>query len=117
MPPTSNFGQDITNANENSGNRGDGGGNGGDPNGGGGGGGGSAASMIERMGGRMMLPKLAGRGVIRVVGRCDEAKENNMLSELCVMVPQSRCTKNSLQGWRSRGEVPRSRSLAVLDLD
>lgn len=88
MPPTSNFGQDITNTNENSNNRGDGGGNGGnDPNNnnnnnsGGGVGISSTMSLIERMGGRMMLPKLAGRGVIRVVGRCDEAKENNMLSE------------------------------------
>lgn len=76
MPPTSsNFGQDITSTNDNNQNRGDGGnGNGGDdPN--------STQNMIERMGGRMMLPKLAGRGVIRVVSRCDEAKENNVLSE------------------------------------
>lgn len=78
MPPTSNFGQDITNTNENNGNRGDGG----DPNNNSGTGGNiSTMALIERMGGRMMIPKLAGRGVIRVVGRCDEAKENNMLSE------------------------------------
>lgn len=81
MPPTSNFGQDITNSNDNQNNR-----DGGDTNGNGGGNGGggnnnNTMSMIERMGGRMMLPKLAGRGVIRVVGRCDEAKENNKLGE------------------------------------
>lgn len=77
MPPTSNFGQDITNTSENNNNRdgGDASGNGGNNNGG------ATISMIERIGGRMMLPKLAGKGVIRVVGRCEEAKENNKLSE------------------------------------
>lgn len=76
MPPTSNFGQDITNTNDNNNNR-----DGGDSNGNNNGNLGSAATMnmIERMGGRMMLPKLAGRGVIRVVSRCEEAKENNKL--------------------------------------
>lgn len=84
MPPTSNFGQDITNTNENNGNRGDGGdsnNNNGSSGGGGVGGNISTMALIERMGGRMMIPKVAGRGVIRVVSRCDEAKENNMLSE------------------------------------
>lgn len=69
MPPTSNFGQDITNTNDNNNNR-----DGGDSNG-------NAIANIERMGGTMLLPKLAGKGVIRVVGRCEDAKENNKLGK------------------------------------
>lgn len=60
MPPTSNFGQDITNTSNNGGN---------EPN----------LAYIERMGGQLMLPRLAGKGVIRVVRRCEDAKENNKL--------------------------------------
>lgn len=78
MPPTSNFGQDITNTNDNNNNRE---GSGGDSNGNNNNNGGTTMMMIERMGGRMMLPKLAGRGVIRVVGRCEEAKENRKLGK------------------------------------
>lgn len=75
MPPTSNFGQDITNTNDNNNNR-----DGGDSNG-------NAIANIERMGGTMLLPKLAGKGVIRVVGRCEDAKENNKLGKfICVLM-------------------------------
>ncbi|XP_017491832.1 PREDICTED: putative uncharacterized transmembrane protein DDB_G0292500 isoform X2 [Rhagoletis zephyria] len=34
---------------------------------------------IARMGGIVTCSPIAGRGVIRVVGRCEDAKENNML--------------------------------------
>lgn len=34
---------------------------------------------IERMGGTLLIPRVAGRGVIKVVKRCDDAKENNEL--------------------------------------
>ena len=37
---------------------------------------------IARIGGTITLPKVAGRGVIKVVGRCEDAKENNMLGKL-----------------------------------
>ena len=72
MPPTSNFGQDITNTTSNDGNRG---GEGNDPN----------IAIIERMGGTLLLPRLAGKGVIRVVGRCEEAKENNALGNYLLL--------------------------------
>lgn len=34
---------------------------------------------IARMGGTLLVSRVAGRGIIRVVRRCDDAKENNML--------------------------------------
>lgn len=63
MPPASNFGQDITNttSSDNS-----------DLNG-------NVIRNIERMGGTLMIPRVAGKGVIKVVKRCDDAKENNEL--------------------------------------
>lgn len=71
MPPTSsNFGQDITNTNANDGN------NNNDPNGNG-----TGLANMDRMGGTMIFSRLAGRGVIRVVGRCEDAKENNNLGK------------------------------------
>lgn len=70
MPPTSNFGQDITNTSNVNDNNSNNGGN--EPNG-------NGLPNIERMGGAMMLPRLAGKGVIRVVRRCEDAKENNKL--------------------------------------
>lgn len=36
---------------------------------------------IERMGGTLLIPRVAGRGVIKVVKRCDDAKENNELGK------------------------------------
>lgn len=71
MPPTSNFGQDITNTAANDNNNG--GGN--DPNG-------NGLPNIERMGGKMMISRLAGKGVIRVVRRCEDAKENDKLGNV-----------------------------------
>lgn len=68
MPPTSNFGQDITNTSNNGDNNNDGSGL-------------PSISQIERMGGQMALPRVAGKGVIRVVKRCEDAKENNKLGK------------------------------------
>lgn len=65
MPPAaSNFGQDITNTNDGSNdlNR-------------------HQLQNIERMGGTLLIPRVAGRGVIKVVKRCDDAKENSELGE------------------------------------
>lgn len=65
MPPAaSNFGQDITNTNDESNdlNR-------------------HQLQNIERMGGTLLIPRVAGRGVIKVVKRCDDAKENSELGE------------------------------------
>lgn len=67
-PPHSAFGNDITNRtppNSNGNNNGD------DPN--------EVPPHIARIGGKMIISSVAGRGVIRVVGRCEDAKENNML--------------------------------------
>lgn len=66
MPPASNFGQDITNTTPNDGSN--------DLNR-------NQMQSIERMGGRLMIPRVAGRGVIKVVKRCDDAKENNELGK------------------------------------
>lgn len=65
MPPAaSNFGQDITNTHDGSNdlNR-------------------NQLQNIERMGGTLLIPRVAGRGVIKVVKRCDDAKENNELGK------------------------------------
>lgn len=66
MPPASNFGQDITNTTPNDGSN--------DLNR-------NQLQNIERMGGTLMIPRVAGRGVIKVVKRCDDAKENNELGK------------------------------------
>lgn len=65
MPPASNFGQDITNTTPNDGN---------DLSG-------NVIRNIERMGGTLLIPRVAGKGVIKVVKRCDDAKENNQLGK------------------------------------
>lgn len=71
-PPHSTFGNDITNTtpqgngNNDQNNNDDSNGNGIPPH-------------IARIGGTMLISRIAGRGVIRVVGRCEDAKENNML--------------------------------------
>lgn len=65
MPPASNFGQDITNTTPNDSgelNR-------------------NVLQNIERMGGTLLIPRVAGKGVIKVVKRCDDAKENNELGK------------------------------------
>lgn len=66
MPPASNFGQDITNTTPNDGSN--------DLNR-------NQLQNIERMGGTLLIPRVAGRGVIKVVKRCDDAKENNELGK------------------------------------
>lgn len=65
MPPASNFGQDITNTTPSDSN---------DLNG-------HVLQNIERMGGTLLIPRVAGKGVIKVVKRCDDAKENNKLGK------------------------------------
>lgn len=65
MPPASNFGQDITNTTPNDGNELSG----------------NVLRNIERMGGTLLIPRVAGKGVIKVVKRCDSAKENNQLGK------------------------------------
>lgn len=76
MRPPSNFGNDITNQNNNAQNNND------DNNNGGGGGGGNNNDgnefppSIAHMGGTLIFTRQAGRAVIRVVGRCEDAKEN-----------------------------------------
>lgn len=66
MPPASNFGQDITNTTPNS--------DSGELNR-------NVLQNIERMGGTLLIPRVAGKGVIKVVKRCDDAKENNELGK------------------------------------
>uniref|UniRef100_A0A2M4CRT7 Putative leucine-rich repeat lrr protein associated with apoptosis in muscle tissue n=1 Tax=Anopheles darlingi TaxID=43151 RepID=A0A2M4CRT7_ANODA len=93
MRPPTHFGNDITNTEANA-NGGDeqnnqnnnGGGNNNNNNNGNtgntGNGGSNTDFIVERltqMGATMMFPKIAGRGIIRVVERCDDAKENHNL--------------------------------------
>lgn len=77
MRPPSHFGNDITNTASNDGNNNNNGNNGsGDDNNN------NSNTIVARlteMGATMMFPKIAGRGIIRVVERCDDAKENNNL--------------------------------------
>jgi len=83
MRPPTHFGNDITNRatapndnnNNNNNNSGD---DGRDLNGNSGGGSLPPANIVQ-MGGRMIIPQMAGRGIIRVVERCEDAKENNKL--------------------------------------
>lgn len=67
MRPPSNFGNDITNQNNNTN---------GDNNNGGGGDENEFPPSIAHMGGTLIFTRQAGRAVIRVVGRCEDAKEN-----------------------------------------
>lgn len=76
-PPNSQFGNDITNttpsspSNDNNNNNGD---DGRDRNG-------NPLPSAQQLGRDLIFTRLAGRGVIRVVGRCDDAKENNNLGK------------------------------------
>lgn len=81
-PPNSQFGNDITNATNNGNNNntndrpgGDGRGNDNDENGN------PIISNIVQMGGIRMIPVITGQGIVRVVGRCEDAKENSKLGE------------------------------------
>lgn len=80
MRPPSHFGNDITNTasndgnnNNNNGNSGSGDDNNNNNNSN------TIVARLTEMGATMMFPKIAGRGIIRVVERCDDAKENNNL--------------------------------------
>ncbi|XP_058055475.1 leucine-rich repeat-containing protein 20 [Anopheles bellator] len=85
MRPPTHFGNDITNTeangdeqqnNQNNQNNNGGGNN---NNGGGGNNTDFIVERLTQMGATMMFPKIAGRGIIRVVERCDDAKENSNL--------------------------------------
>ncbi|XP_052903105.1 leucine-rich repeat-containing protein 20 [Anopheles moucheti] len=85
MRPPTHFGNDITNTEgngeeqQNNNNNNGGGGNGANN---GNNGGNNTDYIVERltqMGATINFPKVAGRGIIRVVERCDDAKENNNL--------------------------------------
>ncbi|XP_055843495.1 leucine-rich repeat-containing protein 20 isoform X1 [Episyrphus balteatus] len=67
-PSRSSFGNDITNTTNNNGNNGNGED---DPTG--------IPPHIARIGGIVTFSPIAGRGVIKVVGRCEDAKENSKL--------------------------------------
>uniref|UniRef100_A0A0K8TRY2 Putative serine/threonine-protein kinase ddb g0278509-like isoform x1 n=1 Tax=Tabanus bromius TaxID=304241 RepID=A0A0K8TRY2_TABBR len=67
-PPHSTFGNDITNTTHQGSNDPN---NNDDPNG--------IPPHIARMGGTRIMSRIAGHGVIRVVERCEEAKENRKL--------------------------------------
>lgn len=72
MRPPSQFGNDITNhTNDNSNNNNNNNNN--DDNGNGGN---EFPASVAHMGGTLIFTRLAGRAVIRVVGRCEDAKEN-----------------------------------------
>lgn len=73
MRPPSNFGNDITNQENNNQNNNQ---NEDNNNGGGGGDGNEFPPSIAHMGGTLIFTRQAGRAVIRVVGRCEDAKEN-----------------------------------------
>lgn len=42
---------------------------------------------IEKMGGQMLINKLAGEGVVKVVKQCENAKETLKLGELTFLLP------------------------------
>lgn len=71
MRPPSNFGNDITNQENNNQNN-----NQNEDNNNGGGDGNEFPPSIAHMGGTLIFTRQAGRAVIRVVGRCEDAKEN-----------------------------------------
>lgn len=81
MRPPTHFGNDITNTesngdeqnNNNNGNGGNNGGNNGNT------GGSNIVERLTQMGATINFPIITGRGIIRVVERCDDAKENNNL--------------------------------------
>lgn len=84
MRPPSHFGNDITNTaandgNNNNNNNGNTGSGGGDDNNNNNNNRNTIVARLTEMGATMMFPKIAGRGIIRVVERCDDAKENSNL--------------------------------------
>lgn len=91
MRPPSHFGNDITNTasndgnnnNNNNGNNGSGDDNNNNNSS-------TIVARLTEMGATMMFPKIAGRGIIRVVERCDDAKENNNLGNYTDQARQRR---------------------------
>lgn len=85
MRPPSHFGNDITNTaandgnNNSSNNNNNSGSGGGDDNNNNNNNRNTIVARLTEMGATMMFPKIAGRGIIRVVERCDDAKENSNL--------------------------------------
>lgn len=68
MRPPSNFGNDITNQNNNNSNNNNNNEDNDREN--------EFPASIAHMGGTLIFTRQAGRAVIRVVGRCEDAKEN-----------------------------------------
>lgn len=79
MRPPSHFGNDITNTASNDGNNNSNNNGSGDDNNNNNNNSSTIVARLTEMGATMMFPKIAGRGIIRVVERCDDAKENNNL--------------------------------------
>lgn len=79
MRPPSHFGNDITNTASNDGNNNNNNGNNGSGDDNNNNNSSTIVARLTEMGATMMFPKIAGRGIIRVVERCDDAKENNNL--------------------------------------
>lgn len=90
MPPASNFGQDITNTTPNDGSN--------DLNR-------NQLQNIERMGGTLLIPRVAGRGVIKVVKRCDDAKENNELGKYKTIITFNRFHILSVVSFREQSRI------------
>lgn len=97
MRPPSHFGNDITNTASNDGNNNNNNNGSGDDNNNN-----NSSTIVARlteMGATMMFPKIAGRGIIRVVERCDDAKENNNLGNYTYQdTRQDRCSSTQV-GW------------------
>lgn len=79
MRPPSHFGNDITNTASNDGNNNNNNSNNGSGDDNNNNNSSTIVARLTEMGATMMFPKIAGRGIIRVVERCDDAKENNNL--------------------------------------
>lgn len=79
MRPPSHFGNDITNTASNDGNNNNNSNNNGSGDDNNNNNSSNIVARLAEMGATMMFPKTAGRGIIRVVERCDDAKENNNL--------------------------------------
>lgn len=76
MRPPSQFGNDITNQENNTNNNNNGNEDNNNNNNNGGNDGNEFPPSIAHMGGTLIFTRQAGRAVIRVVGRCEDAKEN-----------------------------------------
>lgn len=76
MRPLSRFGNDITNSSSNNNDNNDDNNDSNNDSR-------TIADRLSQTGGARFVPTVAGRGVVRVVGRCEDAKENNILGKPC----------------------------------